>query len=125
MICCPFCRQISNYIDLDKTNIDLVLNSKSGKVGKCQYCLFCEEIEEACNTNQNNNLQKEFICSKCVIPDKFKQCPKCRSYIEKINGCNHIKCRCNHEFCWNCFDDWKSVKNANNHYNNHCHQIRS
>lgn len=37
-----------------------------------------------------------------------RQCPKCRSPIEKNGGCMHMTCRkCRHEFCWLCFADWK------------------
>jgi ariadne-1 len=31
-----------------------------------------------------------------------KKCPQCRSDIEKNGGCNHMICRCGHQFCWVC-----------------------
>ena len=40
-----------------------------------------------------------------------KDCPKCKTAIEKNGGCNHMSCRttsCKHEFCWVCMGDWKS-----------------
>jgi hypothetical protein len=30
----------------------------------------------------------------------LKYCPSCRSTIEKNAGCNHMTCRCGHEFLW-------------------------
>merc|ERR1712216_493196 len=30
----------------------------------------------------------------------LKVCPRCRSQIEKNRGCNHMTCRCGHEFDW-------------------------
>jgi len=29
-----------------------------------------------------------------------KQCPGCQSRIEKSGGCDHMTCRCGHEFWW-------------------------
>lgn len=35
-------------------------------------------------------------------------CPKCAIIIEKNGGCSHMTCgKCKHEFCWNCFGDYK------------------
>ncbi|XP_072026009.1 potential E3 ubiquitin-protein ligase ariadne-2-like [Amphiura filiformis] len=38
-----------------------------------------------------------------------KDCPKCGICIEKNGGCNHMQCcRCKHDFCWMCLQDWKT-----------------
>jgi ariadne-1 len=37
-----------------------------------------------------------------------KKCPKCKTDIEKNQGCMHMNCRkCKFEFCWICLGDWK------------------
>lgn len=41
-----------------------------------------------------------------------KQCPQCKKFIEKNQGCNHMTCRqsaggCGYEFCWICLGEWK------------------
>ena len=33
---------------------------------------------------------------------KYKQCPKCKFWVEKSEGCNHMECRCGMEFCYAC-----------------------
>lgn len=41
-----------------------------------------------------------------------KKCPRCKTPIEKNQGCLHMTCRsamgCGHEFCWSCMGDWKT-----------------
>jgi len=31
-----------------------------------------------------------------------KKCPQCQMYIEKVNGCHRIECRCGASICWKC-----------------------
>lgn len=37
-----------------------------------------------------------------VAEHGWKQCPQCRLYVEKNQGCNHIQCRCGNHFCYQC-----------------------
>lgn len=38
-----------------------------------------------------------------------RRCPKCSSMIERVSGCNHMTCRCGHEFCWLCSKAYTST----------------
>jgi hypothetical protein len=33
---------------------------------------------------------------------RFQTCPACHNGVEKRGGCDHMTCRCKHEFCWRC-----------------------
>lgn len=38
-----------------------------------------------------------------------KDCPSCKSAIEKNGGCNHMTCKsCSFNFCWICRTDWNT-----------------
>lgn len=38
----------------------------------------------------------------CKGKEHVKSCPVCKYTIEKIDGCNHIECRCGKHICWVC-----------------------
>ncbi|KAJ7583325.1 hypothetical protein C8J56DRAFT_1055088 [Mycena floridula] len=39
---------------------------------------------------------------------RVKKCPKCNVYIEKLEGCNHVACRCGAHICWRCMGTFTS-----------------
>lgn len=90
---------------------------------KTQFCLKCGEEPHAPLSCRLLNEWKE----KCEdesetanwVLSNTKPCPKCRSRIEKNQGCNHITCQqCKHEFCWICGGDWaEHGANTGGYYN--------
>ncbi|CAF0811121.1 unnamed protein product [Adineta steineri] len=40
-----------------------------------------------------------------------KQCPQCKSPIQKAEGCDHMTCtKCNHQFCWECLVNYNLIR---------------
>ncbi|XP_050210057.1 ATP-dependent RNA helicase DEAH11, chloroplastic-like [Mercurialis annua] len=47
--------------------------------------------------------------------DHVKSCPVCRYVIEKIDGCNHIECKCGKHVCWVCLEFFSSSEDCYGH----------
>ncbi|PBK60851.1 hypothetical protein ARMSODRAFT_679436 [Armillaria solidipes] len=57
----------------------------------------CEEAR-ILNTAERERLSEAWIMQQ----SRFKKCPSCPRLLEKIDGCNHIKCHCGSHICWRC-----------------------
>ena len=70
-----------------------------------KYCYNCLKPWHG-KTKCDEELDKEFQIWK---KDKVvKQCPKCKIYTEKNEGCNHMTCaECKYQWCWICEGEYK------------------
>ena len=62
----------------------------------------CEERRDQKDSSVQDRLFNEWA------NEHGKRCPECKRVIEKIDGCNHISCRCGAHFCWECGKTFKS-----------------
>ncbi|KAK4373612.1 hypothetical protein RND71_008996 [Anisodus tanguticus] len=51
----------------------------------------------------------------CKGKENVKNCPVCGFTIEKVDGCNHIECRCGKHVCWVCLVFFSSSDDCYNH----------
>ncbi|KAI0965631.1 hypothetical protein F4678DRAFT_452053 [Xylaria arbuscula] len=81
----------------------------AGKIQTCSSCLVaictschaqhgtmsCADYRDISSGGReaNERLKKEI---------GIKDCPKCKTPLEKIDGCNHMACRCGAHICWVC-----------------------
>ena len=99
-----------------------VLGSKTCEI-KCTcgyfFCFNClQEAHKPCDCEMvkiwlNYTKIRDNGIDLIWIKNNTKECPKCKSPIEKNHGCNHMICRrsaggCGYEFCWVCMGSWKS-----------------
>lgn len=57
--------------------------------------------------------------SNIFIQNTSKLCPMCTSPIYKVDGCNHMTCRCGCNFCWICGDELP--RDEHGHYSTALH----
>ncbi|KAF9529017.1 hypothetical protein CPB83DRAFT_906496 [Crepidotus variabilis] len=57
----------------------------------------CEESRLYRNPEERDRRNEEFM-----VQNGYKKCPRCSSWIEKIDGCNRMSCRCGAHLCWRC-----------------------
>ncbi|KAG0053089.1 hypothetical protein BGZ83_001681 [Gryganskiella cystojenkinii] len=80
-----------------------------------QFCASCSEKShkgETCEFIKASKLTKESdsALENLAKQMKWKQCPSCKHMVEKISGCNHMTCRCSHQFCYVCAAKWSCSK---------------
>jgi hypothetical protein len=93
LIKCQFCETVW---DIDKT--EKVLYCRECKKSTCLECNKLEHKGSPCDKlrlkiEENLTKQNYFICP----------CSRC---IEKVDGCNAVRCPCGNNFCWGCKKSW-------------------
>ncbi|TNV77477.1 hypothetical protein FGO68_gene1463 [Halteria grandinella] len=75
----------------------------------CQmhYCLKCRKpYHPKLTCNENNKIQQlgkeEAGFKEFLKKENIRQCPFCQIFVQKQEGCSHVKCLCNNEFCFSC-----------------------
>ena len=95
----------------------------------CQkfYCLKCKtewhenltckeyQKEKKYKENKDDKINKKKF-NEYVKGNRCKQCPKCKRWVEKNKGCDHITCPCGTHFCYRCGE----LRDSINPYNHQC-----
>ncbi|CAE7027321.1 Gbp5 [Symbiodinium sp. KB8] len=66
-------------------------------------CFICEhqwDATEGILGEETELPDGEEVAEVSVAGVRVKRCPSCHEYIEKNGGCDHMTCRCRHEFSW-------------------------
>ncbi|KAJ8541252.1 hypothetical protein K7X08_002068 [Anisodus acutangulus] len=91
---------------------------------KCPLCkrLFCAACqvpwhsEFTCKEFQKLNAKKrgkgEDMVKKLAKKKNWQKCPNCKIFVEKTEGCIHMTCRCEYEFCYRCGAKWTGSHNC-------------
>eukprot|EP01125_Pyxidicula_operculata_P015225 TRINITY_DN5149_c0_g2_i1.p1 TRINITY_DN5149_c0_g2~~TRINITY_DN5149_c0_g2_i1.p1 ORF type:complete len:335 (-),score=7.77 TRINITY_DN5149_c0_g2_i1:90-1094(-) len=101
---CQFCT-FGFFIDLDSDEKCKSIECNNCNTSMCTGCKW-RAHDGDCEENRIRfvelRTQQEELCEIWKI-NNTKQCPRCRTSIQKNEGCSHMKCLiCKYEFCWVC-----------------------
>lgn len=65
-------------------------------------CFMCEHSWPA-----DGGLPAADLGEERILGLALKKCPACTEYIEKNGGCDHMTCRCQHQFSWTTLQKWR------------------
>lgn len=103
----PDCRYMFVYEEGGPSRFDCPVCTKS-------YCMNCRveyhegytceqwKIEQKAQQINSTFSEADKQFEDFVRGAKFKQCSKCKFWVEKNEGCDHMTCRCKYEFCYKC-----------------------
>src|SRR6266550_1224045 len=96
--------------------------TKDAVVSTCPSCTLslctaCHKPEHSGMTCAERRAQDpsehDALNSQWASSHGAKKCPVCQVWIQKTDGCNHVKCRCGAHICWLCE---QSFANGNQTY---------
>eukprot|EP01080_Neovahlkampfia_damariscottae_P001673 gene1673-442_t len=74
------------------------------------YCLNCKSEYHhrmTCLQYKKKHIN-DVLFIKFVTGANYKQCLKCKAWIERTEGCPHMTCKCGFEFCYACGKSYES-----------------
>lgn len=104
-IVCPLCNHGMHVEENVRTPILRCIHCHHDSCRQCRVAwhndLTCQQYQASTNVSEQDRLNNNYIQSHTKI------CPRCSTPIEKNGGCDHITCRCGHEFCYVCLGNWR------------------
>ncbi|KAF2806994.1 uncharacterized protein BDZ99DRAFT_348697, partial [Mytilinidion resinicola] len=94
----PFC---ARFIPSD------TFHNNEGVCPKChrKTCKFCKKMAHGGHPCLEDPEDVDVIAM--ANREGWKRCVQCHFLVEKIEGCEHMVCKCGHEFCYQCEKSWR------------------
>lgn len=67
----------------------------------------CEEFD--CDESQIERLEQDEATAKLLASLSAKICPTCKQGVDRTDGCDHLRCRCGGEWCFECLASWENI----------------
>ncbi|OMO65991.1 hypothetical protein COLO4_30854 [Corchorus olitorius] len=79
--------------------------SHTHKVDASQYCAQCKlgwhgriSCAEFRNLSKDERSREDILLMELARNRGWRRCPNCKIFVEKIDGCSHVSCRCGCQF---------------------------
>ncbi|KAF7189660.1 putative E3 ubiquitin-protein ligase ARI10 [Pseudocercospora fuligena] len=95
-----YCHACKQYID------DSQRKNSLASCPSCPSMRTCIECKKAAHAGECSEDPDEKKLRERAREEGWKICPRCRTVIEKAEGCNHITCACGAEFCYLCGEEY-------------------
>ena len=114
-----FLNGVRNRLKMIKSKYFLILNKYpyrlSWTICKKQFCMDCRvEWHEGISWSDYKKLKEykpeDRAFFNFIKKTKYKQCPKCKFWVGRSQGCNHMTCRWKFEFWYRCGKEYKNKK---------------
>ncbi|CAG5122255.1 unnamed protein product [Candidula unifasciata] len=121
---CPACSEVyciePQLLAVKKKKLKLGLKVQCPQC-HLQWCFICQapfHVEMTCKQFQmGDSMVRKWAKERSGGQSNAQKCPKCKIFIQKIKGCDHMKCtKCNTDFCYRCGDRYISIKLLGNHW---------
>ena len=56
----------------------------------------------AAKASARSDIEDHAAMLKMAKDLEWKKCPTCKILVDRIDGCNHVRCRCGTGFCYRC-----------------------
>ncbi|TVY84786.1 putative E3 ubiquitin-protein ligase ariadne-2 [Lachnellula suecica] len=98
-----YCSSPSCHLFIPPSQIHGPIASCSNKYCKTKTCVACKKKQHkgVCAEDKEGQAVKQLGKKK-----GWKLCPSCSMLIERTEGCLHMTCRCDAEWCFACLRDW-------------------
>ncbi|KAK7446359.1 hypothetical protein VKT23_014565 [Stygiomarasmius scandens] len=94
----PDCRQIYQCSDSSASKTPLQCPSCLVSV-----CMKCHGEHEGMNcAERHTQIEEEQLDDAWARGAGAQKCPACYVWIQKVEGCDHMTCKCGAQFCWIC-----------------------
>ncbi|KAL5375706.1 hypothetical protein PMIN03_002248 [Paraphaeosphaeria minitans] len=88
-------------------------------IAVCQICN--TETCAVCKNPKHNGLCPKDPTVQLLMnvagEERWQRCPRCRTMVELLTGCYHMRCWCTAEFCYLCAKPWKTCSCPHSHVN--------
>ncbi|CAL1295463.1 unnamed protein product [Larinioides sclopetarius] len=118
---CPRCSHLTKLLKKPKQEKDHKFPSVTCPSCHLEWCFNCHAPWHgslSCKQfRKGDRLLRTWARGRTHGQLNAQKCPKCKIYIERTTGCDHMRCtRCKTDFCYKCGERFRYLKFFGDHY---------